>query len=107
MPLQTQERYIKQNKKSAFQVWRFNNRISVLSPQKTLRIQVDAKATVHWTDDDWKTKHTAKTKDYDIGIFVADIKPKKKKADKIEFTFYWDEAGNRENKNYSVEIEND
>lgn len=37
-------------------------------------------------------------------IFVADIKSKKKIAKKILFTFYWEEAGNWENKNYSVEI---
>lgn len=51
-------------------------------------------------------QNAVKTKDYDIGIFVADIKPKTEKAKKILFTFYWEESGNWENENYTVEINN-
>ncbi len=107
MPPQTQERYIKQNTKPGFQLWRFGHQLETLSAGKTLRIQSMVKATVHWTCDDWETKNIIETKDIGIGIFVADIKSEKEEAKKIEFTFYWDEADKWENENYTVEIENE
>ncbi len=107
MPPQTQSRYITQDTKSDFQLWRFRNKLQTLHAGKTLRIQADANATVHWTDDDWKTEHSTTAKDKGLNIFVADIQPKELNSGKIDFTFYWDDAGTWENKNYSVEIKSE
>jgi len=105
MPPQTQERYIKQHTKPGFQLWNFDHEIKTVSAEKTLRIQTPVKATVKWTSDDWETKNTLETKDPGAGIFVADIKSEKEAANKIEFTFYWNEAEKWENENYLVEME--
>ncbi|MDQ6903488.1 MAG: glycoside hydrolase family 15 protein [Bacteroidota bacterium] len=105
MPPQTQERYIKQATPSNFQLWHFNHKIKKVYPQKTLRIQTPAQATVHWTNDAWETKNILETKDPGAGIFVADIKNENEAATKIEFTFYWNEADKWENENYVLEIE--
>ncbi len=105
MPSYTQERYIKQKITSEFRVWRFDNPLKTLSEGKKLRIEVMSKAKVIWSDDDWETQHSITTKDSGIGIFVADIQKKNKKAEKIEFTFHWEEADNWENRNYSVETD--
>jgi len=104
MPPQTQERYLKNDAKSCFQLWHFSDKLQTLASAKTLRLQLSAKATIYWTDDDWKTKHATKAKDCGLNIFIADIKPSKGKVNKIEFTFYWEDADKWENKNYSVEV---
>ena len=106
MPEQTQERYIKNDIKSGFKLWRFGYKMQVLDAGKALRIQVNTAATIRWTDDDWKTEHSTKAKDTGLYIFVADINPQNPNTRKIEFTFYWEDAGTWENKNYSVEIGN-
>lgn len=105
MPSQTRERYLEQKKTSDFQVWRFDNGLKKLAKGKALRIETTAKAKVLWTDDHWKMEHTVGAKDTGIGIFVTDLKPKRKKAKAIEFTFHWEDADKWENQNYSVEME--
>jgi glucoamylase len=104
MPPQTLERYVKNKTQSHLQLWRFGDKIKSMETGKFLRIQCTENTTVHWTDDDWKTKHSTRAKDTGLNIFIADIKPKKSNSGKIEFTFYWEKAHAWENKNYSVEI---
>jgi len=104
MPDLTRQRYLEKGIRSNFQLWRFDSPLKTLSKGKKLRIETMAKATVVWTDDAWETKHTTKSKDSDVGKFVADIDPKNKNTGTLEFTFCWDEKGNWENKNYSVAL---
>ena len=104
MPSQTRERYLEKSKEPVFCVWRFNDGLNTILPGKTLRIQVLAEATVHWSDDNWETKTSTEAKEIIPGIFVADIMSENKNSGKIEFTFYWEEAEKWENENYSVEI---
>jgi glucoamylase len=104
MPPQTQDRYLKRKTKSDFQIWRFNKVLKNLEAGKSLRIEVMAKATVIWTDDAWQTTRSTGATDTGIGIFIVDIKPVKEQASKIEFTFYWENTGNWESKNYAVSI---
>ncbi|HLR24237.1 MAG TPA: glycoside hydrolase family 15 protein, partial [Fodinibius sp.] len=104
MPSYTRERYINEKTTCSFEIWRFENQLKVISDGKDLRVEVMAKANVIWTDDDWETKKSTKTKDTGLGIYVADLKLNNKKADKIEFTFYWEKADKWEGKNYSVKI---
>ncbi len=104
MPDRTRERYVEKNTQSKFQVWRFDNGLRRLWKGKILRIEVRAEADLKWTEDNWETEHTTEAKDSGIGIFIADIKLKNKKAEKLEFTFHWKEADRWEGKNYSVEI---
>ncbi|HLR26203.1 MAG TPA: hypothetical protein VK112_10075 [Fodinibius sp.] len=40
----------------------------------------------------YQIKKPTKTKDTELGIYVADLKFSNKKVDKIELTFYWEEA---------------
>ncbi len=104
MPSLTRKRYLDKKNKVGFQVWRFDNPLKTLLPGNFLRIETMAAAKVIWTDYEWETDHSIQAKDTEIGIFVADIKLRNKKAKRIEFTFHWDKTDNWENKNYSVEI---
>jgi len=47
MPLQTQDRYLKQKIVSPYQVWRFENPCRTFSTDKKLRIEVMAPAVIH------------------------------------------------------------
>ena len=105
MPVQTQERYLEQNKKAAFKCWRFDNQIKSIDSAKTLRIELIAKAIIIWSDDEWKTTNSMNVRDTDLGVFSADIEVSNTKAGRIEFTFYWEEAGHWENKNFSISID--
>lgn len=105
MPPQTYKRYVEQKTKSGHRIWRFSDKIDIISEAKYLRIEVMHDATVHWTDDGWETKNSTNTRDKGIGIFVADIMPKKENIDKIQFTFHWTESDKWENEDYSVAVE--
>ncbi len=104
MPPQTKQRYLKEKICSNFKLWRFEHQSEKMEHGKDLRIEVIADAIVHWTDNGWQTKNEIHTKDTGIGIFIADIKTQNENASAIEFTFYWTEGKNWENKNFLVKI---
>jgi glucoamylase len=64
-----------------------------------------AEAVIHWTDDDWCTTKETLTKDFGIGVFVADIPNENKNRSPISFTFFWKQANHWENENFRVEKE--
>ena len=105
MPRQTQQRYIKQKIKSNNEVWRFNNQCTNISKGKNLRIEVMAKALVYWTDDEWQTKNEIATTDTGVNVFIADIPTQNARSNVIGFTFFWNDANNWENKNFTVTVE--
>ena len=61
-----------------------------------------ADAVVHWTDDGWATIRETRTEEKCQGLFVADIPTGKEDQGMLSFTFFWNEAGHWENRNYSV-----
>ena len=106
MPKQPYERYVKQKTTSAFCVWRFHNPCKKISAKKTLRIEVMADAEIKWTNDNWETTNTIKTKNTEHRYFLCRYRCKKFSEDKkIEFTFYWKKADCWENENFCVDVE--
>lgn len=104
MPAFTQERYIKNKTVSAFNIWRFDNQLKSISPQKKLRIVVLEEAMVQWTDDLWQTRHQICTRNTGLGIHIADIDFKNKNSEEIIFTFFWENTKNWENRNFEVSV---
>ncbi|HEU5053494.1 MAG TPA: glycoside hydrolase family 15 protein [Hanamia sp.] len=100
----TTERYIKNNTKCEFVVWRFSWPCKQVPVRKNLRIEVEAAASVHWSTDKWHTTNNTDTKDTDLGIHYVDIDLKNAKGEEVYFTFYWKEANHWENKNYKVPL---
>jgi glucoamylase len=100
----SQERYIKNKVTSPFEVWRFSWPCENIPKNKKLRIEVMDAAIVHWTLDNWKTKHDTETMDTRLGIHVADIDLKKTSSKEIRFTFFWKEADKWENKDFKIPI---
>ena len=102
MPAFTQERYIKNKSVSAFNIWRFDNQLKSISPQKKLRIVVLEEAMIQWTDNHWQTRHEICTQNTGLGIHIADIDFKNKNSEEIIFTFFWENTKNWENINFEV-----
>jgi glucoamylase len=106
MPPQGVKRYIEDKTVSPRRTWRFNNKARTLPAGKMLRIELRARATVHWSSDDWAIAHDSDTRENALGIHLvdlpaADIPPGKT----IVFTFFWPDTGRWENVDFSVGIE--
>jgi glucoamylase len=108
MPLQTKERYLTNKQTSNMVIWGFNNKYKYIPKGSSLRIQTLASAIVRWTTDGWATQHDVHTLDSGVGTHYADINTDKlDHGQKIEYTFYWNDAQVWENQSYNVSVEKD
>ena len=104
-PPQTVERYQVKKTGSPYAIWRFNHKCRTMPVGKTLRVEVLAKANVHWSSDDWRTAHDADTRDTGLGLYIVDLPTALIPAGSaVCFTFYWPEVDKWENINFSVNI---
>ncbi len=104
-PPQTIQRYQVKKTGSPYAIWRFNHKCRTIAPGKTLRLETLMSATVHWSDDGWRTMHDTPTKNTGLGVHCADLLTKHISAGgTVEFTFYWNEAGKWENTNFAVTL---
>jgi glucoamylase len=106
MPPQTVRRYVKAKTDSSIAFWRFNHKCRTIAAGKTLRVELLAQATVHWSGDNWRTVSDVNARDTGLGVFVADL-PTKELAPGavVRFTFYWSEAAAWEHADFSVAIQ--
>jgi glucoamylase len=106
-PLQTVQRYVFDQQKSAFFGWRFNNKCRSMPKGKQLRMALTAPAMVHWSVDGWQTSQDTNTRDTGLGVYAADLPTGKLTAgSEILFTFYWQHSQHWEGTNFSVVVEN-
>ncbi|MEO6761597.1 MAG: glucan 1,4-alpha-glucosidase [Candidatus Saccharimonadales bacterium] len=105
LPPQTVQRYLVDETVSPRKAWRFNHKIRHIPVGKSLRIEVLASATVHWTNDNWQTVHDTKTIDTTLGMHILDIPSNELKADgQLKFTFYWHHADSWEGQDFIIAI---
>jgi glucoamylase len=106
MPLQTQERYIKQKKTVPFDFWRFNRKVSSISGEKKkLRIEAHDAFRLHWSPDGWETVKDTDSKYNRLGMHILDVDITSLKAGSaIKFTFYWPENDRWEGRDFEVKI---
>jgi len=105
MPPQPVARYQTSKTMSRFAAWRFNQKCRTILFGKILRIEVLAPATVHWSDDNWRTATDCKTIDTGIGIHYADLPTSGlSPASNILFTFFWPSANKWEETNFQVTV---
>lgn len=100
MPDHTGERYIQNKSQSGWEVWSFEHPCHRIPDGKYLRVELRASAVVHWSVDGWKTSIDTPTSDTGLGVHVADLKAPD--TQQISFTFYWQDAGRWENKDFKV-----
>jgi len=105
MPLQTILRYQKEKTGSLYVSWRFNHKCRTIAQGKKLRVETRASAIIHWSDNDWRSVHATPTRDTGLGVHCADLITEHLSVGRnVEFTFYWIEAQNWENRDFSVTI---
>jgi glucoamylase len=105
-PPQPVQRYIKEGVGSPYHPWRLNHKARSMPQGQTLRIEVLAPATVHWTADGWDTSHDVDAEDTGLGIYVADLATAGLPADaSITFTIYWSQEDRWEGTDMSVHIQ--
>jgi glucoamylase len=104
-PPQPVQRYIEDGVGSPYGLWRFNHKARSMPQGQTLRIEVLAPATVHWTADGWDTSHDVDTKDTGLGIYVADLSTGELPAGvDVTFTFHWSQEDRWEGSDLCVQI---
>ena len=105
MPPQPVIRYQTKKTSSKLAAWRFNQKIRTIQHGRNLRIEVLAPATIHWSNDGWKTVTDSKTIDTGLGIQYADLKTTGlSPGESIVFTFFWPEANKWEGADFQVKV---
>jgi len=87
-------------------VWRFNHKVRAVANGRTLRIEVLARAVVHWGVNGWMHVQDSPTRDTGLGVQVVDL-PTSALAQgaTVEFTFYWPDGNHWEGTNFTIEID--
>jgi glucoamylase len=100
------QRYVVGKSESHYEIWTFHHPIRKQTAGKVLRVVIPAEATVIWTADAWTTRNEAAVTQLDhLGVWFVDLPVTEAVSGaNIELTFLWKEAGNHENKNYSVAV---
>ena len=105
MPPQTVQRYIKNKTESNYVSWRFNNKCQTIPAGKILRLELLAKATVHWSADNWQTVNDTQTHEIGLDVHLLDLPVDMLPASTtLVFTFYWSATNTWEGTNFSVSI---
>lgn len=105
MPPQTVKRYIEDKVGSSLVLWRFDEKRVTMPIGKTLRIELLAPATVHWTVDNWQTINDTETRQIDLGLYLADLPLEQQPANsRVIFTFHWGPDNGWENADFAVQI---
>ena len=105
-PPQTVERYLTANAPAArFAVWRFNNKIRIMSAGSILRIETLARTVVRIGVDGWSRLSDVEAVDTGLGVWVADLDTRALGVlTGVDFTFYWPEAAQWEGVDFRIGI---
>jgi glucoamylase len=105
-PPQTYERYVVQKTESPHALWRFSHKCRSIPKGKVLRVEVRARAIIHWSPDEWKTTEDLHTNDSGFNLHVSDLPTLTLAAGSVvRFTFFWKEAQRWEGTDFEVEVE--
>jgi glucoamylase len=86
-------------------VWRFNHKVSSTQIGEPLRIEVFAKARLHWSSDNWNTVMHENMIDSGLGTSYIDIPTATLEIPtNIDFTFYWIDSGKWEGTDFVVRV---
>ena len=105
MPLQPVQRYQTENVLSPYTIWRFNHKCRAMCAGTTLRIELLASATIHWSIDNWQTVHDITASGTGLGLYVADLATVDlSPTTSILFTFLWTDAQRWEGSDFTIQV---
>ncbi|NUN67416.1 glucan 1,4-alpha-glucosidase (plasmid) [Pseudanabaena biceps] len=88
----------------SLEIWKFNRQVSKVKRERLLRIQAFAPFKLHWSLDGWQTVQDIDSTATSLDIYYVDISVANAEQNQIDFTFFWSQASQWENKNYQVAI---
>ena len=104
-PPQTVQRYIREKVESKRVTWRFNYKCLSLPAGKSLRMELLAMGTVHWSVDEWSSVSDSETRDTGLGVYIVDLPTDSLPVNTIlSFTFFWAASNTWEGSDFSVNI---
>ena len=89
----------------SLEVWKFNRQLSKVKTGQILRINALAPYQLHWSIDNWQTVNHTPATPTKLGVSFVDIPIGDRQQGTIDFTFFWIESNNWEQRNYRVLIE--
>ena len=92
-------RYAVGKQSSNLEIWTQHHQPSRILPGKTLRIIFESPAIVHWSGDDWATKHDIETVST-LGLHYVDLPSE---GGCIRFTIHWVASDRWEGADYQVQ----
>ena len=100
------ERYRNDKPRPVIEVWKMNRQVKCVPAGGLLRIQASSAFLLHWSDDEWTTKHDTASTPTSIGIEYADIQVASSQSSPIRFTFYWPQRSEWQGEDFHVAITN-
>ncbi len=106
MPPQTVKRYITDKVESNRIIWRFDEKRLTIPAGKTLRIELLAPATVHWTTDNWQNTRDSETQEIKgLGVHLLDLPTDNYALNTtLIFTFRWSLSNNWERMDFLIKV---
>jgi glucoamylase len=86
-------------------LWRFDRQFSALPPGKVLRVELSSPGIVHWTFNQWDSVEDTRAIQVDRALYAAELPTAHlKPGSRVQFTFYWPQAGRWEGEDFLVHI---
>jgi glucoamylase len=100
------QRYVVKPAGSRHEIWTFPHPLRPIPQGKVLRLIVGAAATITWSADGWASSRKTETAPVSaLNVWFADLPADTCPGGTVfTFTFFWQEAGRWEGKNFSVTI---
>ena len=90
---------------STLRIWRFNNQLTTIPHGKTLRLELEAAASVHWSTNQWQDAADVVTRESGLGTHFVDLDTSSLDADQsVVFTFLWTDVDRWENADFTVQL---
>jgi glucoamylase len=101
------DRYAKPRARGTVEVWRRDRQVRRMEAKRRLRVETDECFELRWSSDGWKTAETTRATAVDSCGFYADAVPDTRPGagERLEFTLYWPQRRQWEERNYSVMVE--
>jgi glucoamylase len=91
--------------RKALQVWKPIHQVRFMKQGETLRVQGNAKFSLHWSSDNWNTTADIPSSRNSLEIEYVDLPTSKAKCGTcFRFTFLWTDASKWEGEDYNVTV---
>ncbi|SRR5579883_450571 len=87
------------------EIWKFNRQVDKVKKGYTLRIQALTPFQLHWSQDNWQSVRDILSTSTKLGVDCVDILVSDNQQQSINFTFFWIDSSQWEQRNYTVAVE--